>query len=215
MAGVEAGAPSLRERKKVRTQRELAEAALELFLSRGFHAVTLDELVEHVEVSRRTFFRYYAGKEHVATAAETQLWDAYVAEFAATELNGPVLATLHRALIAALRNMDEDWERRFVATRGLIARTPALRDHSNLTSLHTQERLVDELERKLGLNSRTDVRLRLLGELALGTWRCAARNWIRVERQTTRRGRSERASLIHKVDEAYDAIADTLTLAAP
>ncbi|GAA3732836.1 hypothetical protein GCM10022205_17820 [Spinactinospora alkalitolerans] len=46
---------------------------------------------------------------------------------------------------------------RFEATRGLAARTPALRTHHAGASPETQVRLVAELEAKLGVDGRKDV----------------------------------------------------------
>lgn len=192
--------------------RALADTALELFGAHGFDQVTLDHLVDEVEVSKRTFFRYFDSKEAVATAAEAELWDAYLADFAAADLTGTVLAVLRSSLVNALAGMVEDWEQRFIATRRLIAWNPALRNHSNSTSIRVQDRLVAELEEKLGIDGRRDVRLRLLGELAIGAWRCAARNWVRAERHSSRRGKGARRDLIRFVDEAFDAIPDALTL---
>ncbi len=202
----------LRERKKLRTRRELSETALRLFLDRGFDATTLDELAGAVEVSKRTFFRNFASKEAVALAAETELWDAYVDQLGRREIRGNVLAGLRDALITTVREMGDDWLRRFLATRGLIARTPALRDRSDLVSLTVQRRIAGVLEGKLGLDRR-DVRLRLLGELALSAWRCAARNWIRGGKPVSGRGKA--AGLLHEIDAAFDAIPGTVTLSAP
>jgi AcrR family transcriptional regulator len=213
----------LRERKKLRTRQALADTALRLFLDRGFHETTLDELVDAVEVSKRTFFRMYGSKEDVAMAAEVELWDAYVAEVGSRELRGPVLTFLGETLIAAIAGRGEDWDRRFVATRGLIARTPALWDRSLLLSVTVQSRVVGVLETKLGIDSREDVRLRLLGELSLSAWRCAARNWIAGrgpegsgpwEKLGTWRGPGGSERLICHVEEAFDAIPGSLTFTA-
>jgi AcrR family transcriptional regulator len=203
----------LRERKKLRTRRDLSEAALRLFLARGFDAVTLDELVDAVEVSKRTFFRNFPSKEAVALAAETELWDAYADQLSECELHGPVLTVLRDALTATVSGMGDDWLRRFLATRGLIARTPPLRDRSDLASLAVQRRVVEFLEAKLGLDSRADVRLRLLGELALSAWRCGARNWVRSDKRAARDHKV--AGLIREVGSAFDAIPATVALSVP
>ncbi|MQA11325.1 MAG: TetR family transcriptional regulator [Pseudonocardiaceae bacterium] len=202
----------LRERKKLRTRRALADAALRLFLDKGFEETTLDELVDAVEISKRTFFRNFASKEDVAIAAELELWDAYLAEVAGREFHGPILTELREALSSAVFGLDDDWHERFIATRGLIGHTPALQNRSLMLSMIVQQRLVEQLEEKLGIDSRDDVRLRLLGEFCLAAWRCGAKNWIRMARQAGLRG--DRKELVRGVEEAFDAIPESLALSA-
>lgn len=202
----------LRERKKLRTRVLLQETALRLFLDRGFDKVTLDELVEAVEVSKRTFFRYFPGKEAVALAAETELWDAYL-EHLAGHKDGAVLAMLHKTLTATVTAMGDEWLRRFLATRGLIARTPALRAASDAASIHTQRRIVDALDTDLGIGSRHDLRLCLLGEITVAAWRCAARSWIRGDKHTS--GPTKISGLVRQIDAAFDALPAALGVPAP
>ncbi|UQA94093.1 TetR family transcriptional regulator [Streptomyces halobius] len=200
---------SLRERKKQRTRRALADAALDLFSERGFDRVTLEELTAHAEIGRSTFFRYYGTKEDVAMAAEGELWDAYTAHFAQHTAPGPALDALRASLTAAIVSMPDGWDHRFLRTRRLAAGTPVLHDHSIVTSMKVQQRLVEILEERLGTDSRDDVRLRLLGELALSAWRCGARNWVAgrgPDRHHRRRGHGGAKTLARRVEEAFDAI---------
>lgn len=53
----------LRENKKLRTRRLLAATALELFLERGFDAVSVADVAAAAEVSKPTLFRYFPSKE--------------------------------------------------------------------------------------------------------------------------------------------------------
>ncbi|MBC9727841.1 TetR/AcrR family transcriptional regulator [Streptomyces sp. TRM68367] len=205
----------LRERKKQRTFRALADVALARFTERGFDEVTLDELVDEVEVSKRTFFRYYSSKESVALAAEAELWISYVDAFTETELHGDVLTTLRTTLVDTITGMDEDWPRRFWATRRLAARHNGLRKHSLMMAAHHQQQIVEQLEAKLGLNSRGDVRLRLLAEIAFGAYRVGAKNWTAGRGEGAGpRGEGGPTPLAARVDEAFAAVPDAITLTA-
>ncbi|MGW0826063.1 TetR/AcrR family transcriptional regulator [Streptomyces sp. NPDC002845] len=208
----------LRERKKQRTRRALADTALALFSERGFDRVTLEELTAHAEIGRSTFFRYYGAKEDVAMATEGELWDAYTTHFEAHTAPGPALDALRTSLTAAILSMPDDWDQRFLRTRRLAAGTPVLHDHSILSSMKVQQRLVEILEERLGTDSREDVRLRLLGEFALSAWRCGARNWVAgrgPEGYDRRRGHGGTKTLARRVEEAFDAIPASLALGQP
>src|SRR4051794_17316358 len=98
-----ASRPGLRERKKQRTRDALVRAALELFTTRGYDGTTVDDIADAVEVSQRTFFRYFANKEEAALA----LTEMTVAQFVASVRARPP----HEAPVEALRQaVLEGWD---------------------------------------------------------------------------------------------------------
>ncbi|MFW6725027.1 TetR family transcriptional regulator [Streptomyces sp. MAR4 CNY-716] len=204
----------LRERKKQRTRHALAATALALFTEKGFDTVSLDELCDEVEVSKRTFFRYFSSKESCAIAAEAELWQAGLEECARTPLDGPVLDALRTALVTAITGMSDDWDRRFLTTRRLIGHTPALRAHSLTIANNAQERFVTELEGRLGRDGREEPALRLVGEIAIGAYRVGAKNWAAGRGEGGRHGHGGRTVLARRVGEAFGAVPNALRLTA-
>lgn len=53
----------LRARKKLRTRDAIADAAISLFLARGFDQVSVSDVATTAEVSKPTLFRYFPTKE--------------------------------------------------------------------------------------------------------------------------------------------------------
>ncbi len=113
-------------RKKERTKRQLAEAAAALFSERGYAGTTIDDIAAAVDVSPRTFFRYFPTKEDLVVAIGATSLDQF---FEALK-DRPPQESLQVALREAVRHsLAAGWEdtakvRSFLA---LLRDTPALR----------------------------------------------------------------------------------------
>lgn len=75
--------PSRRQAHKLRTERALQQAALELFGKNGYDATTTDEIAEQAGVSPRTFFRYFPTKESVLFVGEYGWFQQFTEHFLA------------------------------------------------------------------------------------------------------------------------------------
>ncbi|BDM69875.1 TetR family transcriptional regulator [Streptomyces nigrescens] len=169
---------SLRERKKLRTRQALVDTALELFSQRGFAAVTLDEIVDAVEVSKRTFFRAFASKEDLALAPEKELWAAYQEVLVDAQLPADDLLTaFENALFTAVETMADGWEHRFLVSRALADRTPTLAAHSLRHCAEVSAAIVNTVGDRLGTPAADRARLRLLLDLFVAAWHRALENW--------------------------------------
>jgi AcrR family transcriptional regulator len=208
MPGMSSDRPlPLRERKKLRTHRALADAALRMFGEQGFDKTTLEELADAAEVSKSTFFRFFPAKEAVAIEAEAELWRVYLSALADRRLSGPVLGELHQTLAAALAGLDPGWDQRFLATRRLVAAEPALLAYVEHYRAGIRNQVIDCLAGKLGL-SPEDLRLHVLAELAVTAFSVSGRYWVR------RGGQGGRPALLDRFGAAVEAIPASLDLSA-
>ncbi|MEU5117170.1 TetR family transcriptional regulator [Streptomyces longwoodensis] len=192
----------LRERKKLRTRQALADTALELFTARGFTEVTLDEIVSTVEISKRTFFRTFTSKEDVALAPEKELWAAYSGHIENLPLPSEhVFSAYKSALFAALEQMADGWEQRFLASRSLADRTPALTAHSLRHCSEVSANVVRIVADRLAGQHPDHTELRLLLDLMLAAWHCALETWTSSDAT-----RQDRAALIQHMHKAFAVI---------
>jgi AcrR family transcriptional regulator len=197
----------LRERKKLRTRRALAEAALRLFAEKGFDATTLENVAEEAEVSKSTFFRFFPAKEAAGVEAEAELWTAYLNALADRELSGPILGELHQTLTAAVAGLDPGWDGRFLSTRRLIAGEPALLRYIEHYRAGIKNQVVACLADKLHLDPE-DLRLHVLAELTTIAFSISGRRWVRHG------GKGGRKALLDRFDDAVKAVPASLDLSA-
>jgi len=57
--------PGLRERKKVRLRQQIIDTSIRLFRKRGYENTRIDDIVQILEISQPTFFRYFPSKDAV------------------------------------------------------------------------------------------------------------------------------------------------------
>jgi AcrR family transcriptional regulator len=55
--------PGLRERKKAKLRGQIVETGLRLFRARGYENTRVDDIVQALEISQPTFFRYFPSKD--------------------------------------------------------------------------------------------------------------------------------------------------------
>ena len=67
--------PGLRERKKARTRRLIADTAARLFAERGYEHVAVTDVAREAEVAEQTVYNYFPTKEQLVTDREQQVQD--------------------------------------------------------------------------------------------------------------------------------------------
>src|SRR5579875_711927 len=119
--------PRRRERKKRQTRDALVHAALKLFNAKGYEHTAVREITDAVDVSERTFFRYFASKEDLALSFIRDSTDAFIRELSARPREEPPFTALTSAFRVSLRTLGADGEEdAYLLVMKLIDTTPAL-----------------------------------------------------------------------------------------
>ncbi|MFI9823601.1 TetR/AcrR family transcriptional regulator [Streptomyces sp. NPDC052013] len=98
--------PGLRERKKQRTRAAISDAAIALFLEHGFHRVSVAQVAEAAEVSKRTLFAYFPTKEDLVLHRLADHEDELARVVRAREPGTDPLTAVREHFLAGLRERD-------------------------------------------------------------------------------------------------------------
>jgi AcrR family transcriptional regulator len=165
----------LAARKKERTKRQLAEAAADLFYERGYTATTVDDIVAAVDVSPRTFFRYFPTKEDLVVALGTTSLDLFLDALR----NRPSEESLQVAVGEAMeQSLAAGWEdttrvRSFLA---LLQETPALRARWLEEAYGKRDRMAEVIAERTGTEP-TDLRNLIIAGTITLTINTALQAW--------------------------------------
>lgn len=99
--------PGLRERKKVQTRQRIIQAAMALFLERGFDDVSITEIADAADVSKMTVFNYFPAKEDMFFAGPRTVLPDVAGAIRARPASQSVMQAVRSYTRAALENRAE------------------------------------------------------------------------------------------------------------
>ena len=169
--------PGLRERRKALTAAELEAAAYRLFGERGFDNVTVDDIAAEADVSRRTFFRYFASKEDVLLADHFVQLARLREAMADRPEDEPIVTALRNALLSLTSDFEERKEK--VILRGRLMRdTPSLQARSLVHQKLWEDAMQEMVAARLGVDPVLDLRPGVVAAAALAAMRVAFTVWL-------------------------------------
>lgn len=174
----------LRERKKQLTRDALVRASLELFISQGYEQTTVDEIADVVDVSQRTFFRYFTSKEEVAFALQDLVSNRFCALLKERPAHEVPFEALRNAVLLGWDHIDEALgqiapvEIHF-QTCLMIESTPALLAAHLRRSTEMEEQVARLIAAREGLDVDADPRPRTLVAAFSAVMRVAGQLWSR------------------------------------
>ena len=166
--------PGLRQRKRAQTRERLTRAAMALFLERGFEATTLDDIAAAADISRRSFFHYFASKEDVVFAWQEASTAALVAAIAARPAAESMIEAAENAISVMVEQLEPG---EAMAMAQLKRDNPALQARDQLKYEKLERALADALNKRAG-HSTEKLQARLVAMIATGAMRVAGELWV-------------------------------------
>ncbi|QCW51730.1 TetR family transcriptional regulator [Nocardioides dongxiaopingii] len=169
---------ALRERRRRQTEREIGDAALDLFEVGGVDGTTVDDIARAAGISPRTFFRYFPSKERAALVPHVELDERVEAMLADLRADRPLLDQLEevwREVLLALDDGRSEAGRLLLRVRRLMRAEPALRLAAAAVDEERLDALVVRLVRLVGADD--DLEPRLVVETAGVAVRVSLDRW--------------------------------------
>ena len=166
----------LRERKKLLTLAAIEDAALRLFLERGYEQTSIQDIADAVVMSPRTFFRYLSSKEDVLFAPTREMLDAGVAYFAQRPPDEPLYDAL-QATFAYIATAYQEQRERFYMLYQVLMATPGLAGNTITRFVGAEQALGDIIVERRGVQL-SPLRIQLIVATSLTAFRVALVVWL-------------------------------------
>ena len=156
-----------RERKKAATRATILQAAQDLFLERGFDAVSVREIADEADVSPTTVFAHFPQKEALLFSEEDEQRDRLVAAVRDRPPGDSISGALKEHYRSEFVTM---WEGTNGALRqrvmALMEATPTLKDYAARMWLRHEDVLATAIAEEIGLSEPSD-EIRIYARFAL------------------------------------------------
>ncbi|SHF61934.1 TetR/AcrR family transcriptional regulator [Streptoalloteichus hindustanus] len=136
-----------RERKKAQTRQALADAALRLFLERGYDQVGVKDVADAADVSVTTLFKHFPSKEALVFDQEDDIEAALVAAVRDRPAGQTILDALRQHVLPAGGRPRDPEMATFVE---LVENTPALRDYAHRMWMRHEAALARVIAEEIG-----------------------------------------------------------------
>jgi AcrR family transcriptional regulator len=175
----------------------LRQAAMELYLERGYDQTTVAEIAERAGLTSRTFFRYFADKRDVLFVPAGEFEQPLVEALEATPADAPPMRAIAAALVAAaeLIGRDREYSR---ARQAVIDSSAELRERELIKLASVAAALAAALRRR-GV---AEPQASLAAETGIAVLRVAFQQW---------RDEDAERPLTDVMREAIDGLTSILT----
>jgi AcrR family transcriptional regulator len=141
----------LRQRKKARLRQQIIETSIKLFRKHGYEETRIDQIVQALEISQPTFFRYFPTKDAVLREVGERGY-ACICERLRTELSSKAGTgeRLRRLYVSMAKEVETDrklWQAVVLSGAMDPVRSAGLRDHEEAAASLLREILTQGQKR--------------------------------------------------------------------
>ncbi|AOM41433.1 TetR family transcriptional regulator [Xenorhabdus hominickii] len=178
-----------RERKKRMLRNALIKASYELFSIKGFDETRIEDITEKVDVSTRTFFRYFASKEEVVLDYQEAENKDFITALSHRPSSESVITALRHAAVEVVKKCEKgsygfDADR-FMTLQELLRNHPLVRAKSFQYSENTKNSITSLIAKRMGTNISDDIRPSIITGIldyahwaAYNTWKKNTHNTV-------------------------------------
>ncbi|MDH6133019.1 AcrR family transcriptional regulator [Kitasatospora sp. MAA4] len=171
----------------------LEQAALELYVERGYDETTVAEIAKRAGLTERTFFRHYADKREVLFGGAGVLHDLFVDAVAAAPADAAPIDAIAAALDAAA-GMFQD-RREFARRRqGVITANPELQERELIKLASLSAAIAGALR----LRGVAEPGASLAGEAGIAVFKVAFDRWINQPDQSDQAEQRDMAQFVRE-----------------
>jgi AcrR family transcriptional regulator len=171
--------PGLRERKKARLRQEIIKTAVKLFRKHGYEKTRVDDIVQILEISQPTFFRYFPSKDavlrDVGRRGFTCITESLESELSSRATTAERLRHLYQTLAGQVEADRPLWEAVVLSGAMDPVRSPEMRGQEEVAVGLLQEILAEGQKRGEVTRAFHVVHL---AEFMEGLYNTVVRQWV-------------------------------------
>jgi AcrR family transcriptional regulator len=167
---------SLQSRKQQVVRDAIYDAAIELFISKGFDETTIDDVAVAVGISQRSFFRYFASKDDLLAVSVVKVGSVLAETVAACPANFTTLQIVRETVVSALNYSAS--RPRIHQVVEIAMRSTRARQAYMSHMIEVEDKLADVLAARLRGPSGASLKPRMLAGVTLSIMNASVSSWF-------------------------------------
>jgi AcrR family transcriptional regulator len=188
-----------RERKRRQMRQRVAEAGMQLFLTQGYQATTLDAIAAEAGISRRAFFSYFKSKDEIILFWQDTDWAQLIADLLETSPDVPPLDAVREVMVKHIARYTTE---QMTTVDNLMRSSESLLALKQVRYLQ-QEQVLFETLCEVWRQPERRTELRMVAVITMGATRLALQAW--------REQAGKRKPVSRFLQDAFDAARHALS----